>query len=188
MSNESEGFAKLKLSLEHSIKSHRVGPDAWYYNGGTVLVLSLTAGVSVLSGKVIPLPAEVAWLPSVLSAVAGVLVALERSLGFGPRWRFHTQMRAGYRTVNDMIDFYFIIPEDEVDQRKKIRAEIWQSLNALRNRESAIPNSGGLGHWMTSSNPSIERTLAGRALQAVISFDASGGEYPLGLLDRDDVR
>lgn len=78
-----------------------------------------------------------------MSAAAGVLVALERSLGFGPRWRFHTEMRAGYTNVLDMIEFYFIIPGDDPEHRKKIRNEIWQSLNALRNRESAVPNSGG---------------------------------------------
>ena len=52
-------------------------------------------------------------------------------------------MKAGYRTVSDMIDFYFIIPLEEKEQRTRIRNEIWQSLNALRSRESAIPNSGG---------------------------------------------
>lgn len=78
-----------------------------------------------------------------LSAAAGLFVALERSLGFGQRWRFHTEMKAGYITVIDMINFYFAIPTEEMAQRVKLRAEIWQSLNALRRRESAIPNSGG---------------------------------------------
>jgi hypothetical protein len=142
LKKENGAFEPLRHSIAESIKGHRTGPDAWMYNGGTVVVLILTAFVSVLTGKDF-LPTQLSWLPSVLSAVAGVLVALERSLGFGPRWRFHSELKAGYKTVNDMITFYFVIPTSDEDQRKKIRAEIWQSLNALRNRESAIPNSGG---------------------------------------------
>jgi hypothetical protein len=142
-SREQQGFNKLRDSISQSIKAHRTVFDGWLYNGGTVVILLLTGAVSVLSGKVVPVNVSFDWLPAVLSALAGLFVALERSLGFGPRWRFHTEMKAGYRTVSDMIDFYFIIPEEEKEQRTRIRNEIWQSLNALRSRESAIPNSGG---------------------------------------------
>lgn len=141
-SKEQLGFDKLRESIADSIQNHHTGLDGALYNGGTLLILVLTGAVSVLSGKVVQLDSH-QWLPSVLSAVAGLFVALERSLGFGPRWRFHTEMKAGYKTVSDMIDFYFIIPDEEREQKAKIRNEIWQSLNALRSRESAIPNSGG---------------------------------------------
>jgi hypothetical protein len=141
-SREQLGFEKLRDSINESVRGHRTHVDGWLYNGGTVLVLFLTAAVSVLTGKVVDLGGLV-WLPAVLSAVAGIFVALERALGFGPRWRFHTEMKAGYKTVSDMIDYYFVVPEDEKEQRAKIRVEIWQSLSALRSRESAIPNSGG---------------------------------------------
>lgn len=140
---EREAFAAIIDSLRVSVRTHRTGVDGWLYNGGTVVTLLLTASVSVLSGKVFPDDMFALWLPSVLSAAAGLFVALERSLGFGQRWRFHTEMKAGYITVIDMINFYFAIPDDEKEQRLKLRAEIWQSLNALRSRESAIPNSGG---------------------------------------------
>ncbi|MCP5259878.1 MAG: hypothetical protein R3E92_16750 [Burkholderiaceae bacterium] len=143
VSREQQGFDKLRESIAQSIRGHHTAFDGWLYNGGTVLILFLTGAVAVLSGKVVPLDDSVKWLPAVLSAFAGLFVALERSLGFGPRWRFHTEMKAGYRTVSDMIDFYFIIPLEEKEQRTRIRNEIWQSLNALRSRESAIPNSGG---------------------------------------------
>lgn len=142
MPTETEAFEPLRASIRESIKGHRTGLDAWMYNGGTILILVLTALVSILTGKDV-LPSNYSWVPSVLSAIAGVLVALERSLGFGPRWRFHAELKAGYKTVLDMISFYFVIPDSDVDQKKNIRAEVWQSLNALRNRESAIPNSGG---------------------------------------------
>jgi hypothetical protein len=52
-------------------------------------------------------------------------------------------MKAGYITVKDMINMYFSYPLDEREQRAKVKAEVWQSLNALRSRESAIPNSSG---------------------------------------------
>lgn len=140
---EQNGFDKLLDSIDESIKSHRTGFDGLMYNGGTVFILSLTAAVSVLSGKVIDLGDDSNWIPPVLSAVAGLFVALERSLGFGPRWRFHVEMKAGYKTVKDMIHFYFVIPDDEKDQKVRVRNEIWQSLHALRSRESALPTSGG---------------------------------------------
>ena len=140
--HEQLGLEKLRSSISESVRAHRTFTDGCLYNGGTVVVLFLTAGVSVLTGKVIDLGGY-SWLPTVLSAVAGIFVALERSLGFGPRWRFHTEMKAGYKTVSDMIDYYYVVPQDEKEQRAKIRVEIWQSLSALRSRESAIPNSGG---------------------------------------------
>lgn len=140
---EKESFDAIVKSLEKSVFAHRTAVDSWLYNGGTVVTLLLTAAVSVLSGKVFDDGTFPDWLPSILSAAAGLLVALERSLGFGQRWSFHTEMKAGYITVIDMINFYFAIPSEEKDQRLKLRAEIWQSLNALRSRESAIPNSGG---------------------------------------------
>ncbi len=139
---QKDGFENLRNSIDRSIASHGTGLDGWMYNGGTILILVLTAAVSILSGNVIDIQ-SFKWLPSVLSALAGLFVALERSLGFGPRWRFHTEMKAGYQTVRDLIDYYFIIPEDEKDQKARIRSEIWQSLNALRSRESALPTSGG---------------------------------------------
>ena len=142
MNDENAAFEPLRESIKESIRSHKTGLDAWMYNGGTIVVLVLTALVSILAGKDV-LPSEYFWITSVLSAIAGVLVALERSLGFGQRWRFHAELKSGYKTVLDMISFYFVISHEDADQKKKIRAEIWQSLNALRNRESAIPNSGG---------------------------------------------
>jgi len=143
LEREKESYEAIIRSLEKSKDDHQPGLDGWLYNAGTVVTLMLTAVVSVISGNVFTLDEDYRWLPSALSAAVGLLVALERSLGFGPRWRFHTEMRTGYTTVIDMIQFYFAIPVDQAEQRTKMRAEIWQSLNALRSRESAIPNSGG---------------------------------------------
>ena len=138
---EEIGFERLQMSLAASIKAHRTRFDGIMYNGGTVVVLLLTGLVSLYSGKVLDPPWP--WWAAALSGAAGLFVALERSLGFGPRWRFHTEMKAGYQTVTDMIDYYKILPEEEKEQRAKVRSEIWQSLNALRNRESSLPSSGG---------------------------------------------
>ncbi len=140
---ERESFKEIVASVDKSIRDHRTFVDGWLYNGGTVLTLSLTAAVSLVSGKVFPEGIISDWVAPVLSTTAGLVVALERSLGFGQRWRFHTEMRAGYITVKDMINMYFSYPQEEKEQRAKAKAEIWQSLNALRSRESAIPNSGG---------------------------------------------
>ncbi len=79
---ERESFAAIIESLEKSVRAHRTGIDGWLYNGGTVVTLVLMATVSILSGKIFPTDTFAEWMAPMLSATAGLVVALERSLGF----------------------------------------------------------------------------------------------------------
>jgi hypothetical protein len=130
-----ELLAALKARLQRAIDEHNVWLDPVVFNGGTALTLGLTAFAGVL--PVIDHAAT--WLGPLCSALAGVLIALERALGTGARWRFHRDMRSSYASILDMLDFYPILPPSE---RPKYVRDVFAALYAVRSRESAIPNAG----------------------------------------------
>jgi hypothetical protein len=128
-------WAKVREKLAEAISEHNTALDAFMYNGGTVLVLVFTAAAGILP-SVLGKDSSLSWLPQALAALAGLLVALERSLSFGQRWTYHIEMKAGYRWIDDMISFYECLPDD---QKPKYLADIWNDLYALRRRDSKIP-------------------------------------------------
>ncbi len=134
----SSEFDALRLRLEKTIEDeHGTALDAWLYNGLTAFALALNAAIAVLAS--FEWAKSNLWLAAVLAAVAGFIVALERSLGFGSRWRFHVEMKNIYQAIIDMIDFYMVIPEAE---REKYRRDIFDALYAARKREGGLPNAG----------------------------------------------
>ena len=126
----------IKGRLDQSIASHKTWLDAWAFNGLTILSLAFSAFASLYSSGA--LEADT-WVAPTLSVLAGLAIAVERTLGLGMRWRFHTEMKNGYISLKDMIDFYHLLPDSEKDKYLK---DIWNTLYALRSREAAIPNSG----------------------------------------------
>jgi hypothetical protein len=92
----SEELKQIRDRLEKAIKDHPTSADAWLFNGGTVAVLLLSGMASVFAANK---SWDLAWVAGILSALSAFLVALERALGFGPRWRFHMEMRAAYRII-----------------------------------------------------------------------------------------
>jgi hypothetical protein len=131
-------FEPLKKRLQSAITEHSPTLDACLFNGGTLLILTLTALASLFSSKLFG--ENDTWIGAVFSTIAGVLVAAERALSFGARWRFHHEMRNGYMSLVDMIDFANLLPSGP--EKSKYVKDIWASLYALRSRESAIPGSG----------------------------------------------
>jgi len=125
----------LRDHLNEAIKRHHPNIDGALFNGGTILQLALTAAASFLPGS--------SWIPNapflagICAALAALLITVERSLSFGARWRFHTEMQTGYKSILDMIDFYQCITAD--DEKAKYRANIWNALYTLRSREGGIP-------------------------------------------------
>ena len=125
----------LRDHINEAIKRHNPTLDGALFNGGTILQLAFTAAASFLPGS--------NWIPNapflagICAALAALLITVERSLSFGARWRFHTEMQTGYKSILDMIDFYQCITVD--DEKTKYRANIWNALYALRNREGGIP-------------------------------------------------
>ena len=125
----------LRDHINEAISRHNPTLDGALFNGGTILQLVFTAAASFLPGS--------NWIPNapflagICAALAALLNTIERSLSFGARWRFHTEMQTGYKSIMDMIDFYQCITAD--DEKTKYRANIWNALYALRNREGGIP-------------------------------------------------
>jgi len=125
----------LRDHLNEAIKRHHPNIDGALFNGGTILQLALTAAASFLPGS--------SWIPNapflagICAALAALLITIERSLSFGARWRFHTEMQNGYKSILDMIDFYRCITAE--DEKTKYRANIWNALYTLRSREGGIP-------------------------------------------------
>ena len=125
----------LRDHLNEAIQRHNPTLDGALFNGGTILQLALTAAASFLPGS--------NWIPNapflagICAALAALLITIERSLSFGARWRFHTEMQTGYKSIVDMIDFYQCITAD--DDKAKYRSNIWNVLYALRSREGGIP-------------------------------------------------
>lgn len=131
-------FAPIKARLERAVQEHSPSLDAWAFNGGTLLTLVFTAAAALFSSQTFG--ESLTYVGAILSSLAGVLVAAERALAFGARWRFHHEMRSGYRSIIDMIDFAALLPEGA--EKNKYTKDIWTALYALRSRESAIPGTG----------------------------------------------
>jgi hypothetical protein len=127
----------LRARLQKSVADHDGWADPIAFNGGTILVLALTALATVLPSA-IP-DGTLKWAAPVCSALAGLFVAMERALGFGARWRYHREMKSAYESIVDMLEFFPILPAAE---RPKYARDIYTSLYAVRSRESAIPNAG----------------------------------------------
>lgn len=133
--NEEDAFADIKARLQKSIDEHKTFTDGFWYNALTAISLCLSTFASAFARD-----AAFATYVSLASAVAALCIALERSLGLGARWRFHTEMKNAYRTLQDGISFYRVLPED---RKPNFINDWWARLIALRNREGQIPNSGG---------------------------------------------
>jgi hypothetical protein len=128
----------IKIRLTESISEHSTRLDAWAYNSLTVVSLMGTGFAAAAAGHDGIAPGWVA----LASAVAALCIAVERALGLGARWRFHSEMRAAYRTMLDGLDFQELLPDE---RREAFVTDWWSKLLILRSREAQIPNSGGDG-------------------------------------------
>ena len=133
----SSAIGSLRKRLQTAVAQHDGWADPIMFNGGTIVVLVLT-GLATLLPSVLPKEAF-PWAAPLCAALAGLLVAMERALGFGARWRYHREMRSSYESIVDMLEFYPILP---LSERPKYARDIFVSLYAVRSRESAIPNAG----------------------------------------------
>lgn len=136
------GFESLKSQLRENVAEHKryQGVDAMYYNGITAVVLLATTATTLI-------PIDTQWAPllKILTGLATFLIALERTLDFGARWRYHREMRHGYLAVLAKINFYENLPgEFGAEERKRYYAEIYADLFSLGRREGEIPGTGGI--------------------------------------------
>ena len=103
MSETTPNLGDLRTRLENARKEHSPRLDFWLYNGGTIAALVLTAAATLLSGNTFG--HVYAGAAAVCSALAGVIIAAERTLAFGARWRFHKEMQSAYSSIINKIDF-----------------------------------------------------------------------------------
>lgn len=135
---EDQQIAQLRQDVQHSLDEHKKWGswDAYFYNGGTGIVLLCTTLATYLPDT----QTQIAnWLPQVLTAIATFWVALDRALTFGSRWRFHLSQKYGYRRILDRLSFYSTIPTPE---REKHIKETLMQLDIVRSQESDMPGIG----------------------------------------------
>lgn len=135
-------FQELKAQIEKSVSEHNKYQafDGLGYNGITIVVLLATTTATII-------PTEWLWFGisrvKVLTGVATFLVALERTLNLGARWRYHREMRHGYLAVLAKINFYQNMPDGyDVETKKRYFQEIYSDLDLLRDHEHGIPGIG----------------------------------------------
>ena len=95
-------WSAIRQRALESARKHGPRLDGNLYNGGTILVLLCTSAAAFLY------PADLgswSFVPAALSGLAAFLVAMERALNFGARWRYQLAQQAGYEHVVDQIDF-----------------------------------------------------------------------------------
>jgi hypothetical protein len=150
-SPEDEDLKQLKARLSKAALEHQT-LDGWAYNLGTLAIVTLTAAATLASGDTFG--GDTAWLGAIFAAVAGVLVALDRTLAFGARWRYHHDMRNSYLYVLDAIEFRALISPET---RQQNIDKAWAALQTLRRREASIPGSGVIGEVSPLRNGETEK-------------------------------
>jgi hypothetical protein len=113
------------------------GIDGWCYNGGTIVVIFL-----LFLAALLPAAAGASLIASKLLAGLGAAwIAADRALQFGPRWRFHTEMRAGYEAAQLSITTF---DANEPDAQPEAYRKIKESIDLLIERERTIPGIGAI--------------------------------------------
>ncbi len=140
-----EQFHKLLESYREDIKAQigehakLRGLDGTLYNTITGVVLLCTALLSTLPGAEDGL---LFWAAKTLAVLSMFLVALDRTLGFGPRWRFHIEMESSYRMLLDhLIRLETVGPSDRDSRLDKFLGE----LSAVRSKEHGVPGISAPG-------------------------------------------
>ena len=125
----------IKQNVEKSIAEHKKWGswDAYLYNGGTAVVLLCTSLATYIPAAKNP---GLSWIPPILTGLATFLVALDRALAFGPRWKFHLTQSAGYRRILDRIEIY---PSIDQDNRQKHLEKLLSLLDVVRSQEPNMP-------------------------------------------------
>lgn len=139
LSEDFLNILKTRLTTARDKHKNHGSGDAWRFNGGTIIALLCTTGATLVA----TFTGAPTWLAPVVTAVATVLIAIERALGWGARWRYHSELENAYECLIDMIDFYPFVPPSD---RGKYAQDIIAALYAVRSRESAIPNAGSNSH------------------------------------------
>ena len=130
-------FDTIKKQIADSINDHNRTQtlDAILYNGAIFLAITSTSSAAMF--------AENLHLVKILSGIGALLIALERALSWGGRWRYERQMRNNYLIIQAKINFFENLPPSFSDEeKKKIFQEVYADLYELRKLEGNKPGSG----------------------------------------------
>lgn len=139
----------VKKRIETSIVEHKryQSLDGLTFNGMTLFVLGATTATTLLAGD-----AEFVTIVRILSGLATLFIAVERTLAYGERWRFHREMRHGYVGILNKLAFYEVAPTTYTPEQKvKLIEQVFADLRALGMKEAEIPGSARI---TTSPSPS----------------------------------
>lgn len=113
-------FTELRKEINDSVAEHKKygGWDGFIYNSTTILAIVMTSLAALL-------PIDIFYL-KIISGIAAMLIAIDRTLNWGARWIYHRQMRHEYLIILAKISFYENMPQNFTDEEKKLI--IWKSI------------------------------------------------------------
>lgn len=115
---------------------HRGFFDSMVYNVGTIVALLFTGAATVLATMDTRFP----WA-SVFSAVAAFVIAAQRSLDFGGRWRWHLQRRTEYWALGYRLNAVTLNPD--AHKRTEGYIAILKELEEQAAFEAFVPGGSG---------------------------------------------
>ena len=120
---EQQGLRSLILN-ELKLNDRRAGQHGFFYNVGVVLILLCTGASTVLGGLqgTYPIPL---WIVPVLSAIASLILGVDRSLQLGSRWIHHRHLKASYEMLRiRLLTLDYLEADAQIAEINAIRAEL----------------------------------------------------------------
>jgi hypothetical protein len=130
---------------------HSGDVDNFFYHAATIIALFSTTAATLLATLV---KSDQTWIVAVFSGLATVLIGIERTFGFGPRWRDHQTLRAGYDGLLDKIKIYRAQPHWTPKVQTERLAEVMDDLRHLRRQEGIAPKAESATALDSRSEPS----------------------------------
>ena len=125
----------VKKQIDESVTEHLKHQtwDSILYNGSVVVAIIASSSATFLID-------DCPFVAKILSAIAAIVIAIDRALNLGARWIFQRQMRHEYLSILARINLVENIGEGFTEEeKKKYFLLIFDDLFALRRRESMIP-------------------------------------------------
>jgi hypothetical protein len=129
--------AAIQEEIEKQASRHRHSgsQDLRYYNASTLTAL-LASGTATVS-------AANYWLMSaaICSAIATFLIAVEQTMNFNSRWRWHLQRQHAYRSLGYRLN---AVALKQQSKRERAYAVILSELQRQGALDAVVPGSGEL--------------------------------------------
>lgn len=135
--NVEASIENLRRTIEKAARSHHrdARADSVWHNGGTGIAIAATTAATVL-------PATYSSWGRAAAGLATFLIAINRALDFGTRWRWHRTMRSRYQVLLDQTEQVLTRPTNE---QGPALTHIYDELAKVRAQERTIPGTGTAG-------------------------------------------